>query len=64
MSDIPEELRKAMEEAAARAINSTPIPRKPYCIKCGPVDERIGIIGISGDFLCPKCGLVLNSRRS
>jgi hypothetical protein len=47
-----------------RAFASTPIPRTPYCLKCGPVDERIGVINASGEFCCPKCGQVLNSRMS
>lgn len=59
----PEEQKKC-EEAAQRAMETTPIPRNPYCLKCGPVDERVGVIGIGGEFLCPKCGSPLNSRKS
>ena len=64
MDDESEKIRKAMREAFAQAYASTPMPRKPYCIKCGPVDERIGRMDIGGIFLCPKCGLPLNSRQS
>jgi hypothetical protein len=64
MADLPDPQPPSPEDAMWRFIASTPIPRNPYCLKCGPVDERIGVMGIGGEFLCPKCGQVLNSRRS
>jgi hypothetical protein len=63
VEDETEKKRKEMAAAFMRAFESMPIPHKPYCLKCGPVDERIGIMGIGEEFLCPKCGQVLNSRR-
>jgi hypothetical protein len=52
------------EEAIQRMFASTPLPRKPYCLFCGELDDRVGVINASGDFCCPKCGQVLNSRKS
>jgi hypothetical protein len=48
-----------------RWFTDIPIPRKPFCLKCGEeVDSRIGFIDASGTVCCPKCGLPLNCRSS
>lgn len=52
------------EDAIRRMFESKPMPRKPFCLACGELDDNVGMINAYGEFCCPKCGLPLNSRMS